>query len=90
MAQDEKPVSVLNEHAETPLDDLERRPSRSLSQSARRKIERRLVWKQDLTILPLLAICFFFSYVVRMHLDLLVMFSLTNSCRIAVKSEMHD
>lgn len=30
----------------------------------RKMIERRLVWKQDLTILPLLAISFFFSYVV--------------------------
>lgn len=30
----------------------------------RRQIEKRLVWKLDLTILPLLATVFFFSYVV--------------------------
>lgn len=31
----------------------------------RRQIEKRLVWKLDLTILPLLAAVYFFSYVVR-------------------------
>lgn len=30
----------------------------------KKNIEKRLVWKQDLTMLPLLGLCFFFSYVV--------------------------
>jgi hypothetical protein len=32
--------------------------------ATKKKIEKRLVLKQDLTMLPLLGLCFFFSYVV--------------------------
>lgn len=39
------------------------------SLAARKKIERRLVLKQDFTIIPLLALCFFFSYVVSLEPD---------------------
>ncbi len=59
-----KPAPELHEHAEKSISSHE---GEEVSESLviKRKVERRLVWKQDLTMLPLLAICFFFSYVVR-------------------------
>jgi hypothetical protein len=59
----EKFPEILHEHSEklsATFEDGETRESLAVKQ----KIERRVVWKQDLTILPLLAMCFFFSYVV--------------------------
>lgn len=69
MADDEKTVLGLHEHAEQPgaAGAAAEDPPESLA--ARRKMERRLVWKQDVTILPLLAMCFFFSYVVWLPLS---------------------
>ena len=60
----EKSTPVLHEHAEKSINSHEEEESME-SLAIRRKVERRLVWKQDLTMLPLLALCFFFSYVVR-------------------------
>ena len=60
MAIKEKSLPVLHEHAEKSITD----GATLTSLALKRKVERRLVWKQDLTMLPLLAICFFFSYVV--------------------------
>ncbi len=60
----EKPAPFLHEHAEKSVNGHEEDESPQ-SLAIRRKVERRLVWKQDLTMLPLLAVCFFFSYVVR-------------------------
>ena len=61
MADHEKSPPALHEHAEKSVKSDAESPE---SLAIRRKIERRLVWKQDLTMLPLLAMCFFFSYVV--------------------------
>lgn len=46
------------------VDDQKTGADPDTSLAIRSKVERRLVWKQDLTMLPLLAMCFFFSYVV--------------------------
>ncbi|KAJ9606354.1 hypothetical protein H2200_009315 [Cladophialophora chaetospira] len=59
----EKASPELRENAEkshNSVDEVEVPESLAI----KRKLERRLVWKQDLTMLPLLAMCFFFSYVI--------------------------
>lgn len=53
----EKSVTSLHEHVKDSLDV-------AAVPAVRGKAERRLVWKQDLVILPLLAFAFFFAYVV--------------------------
>jgi hypothetical protein len=68
MAGIEKLTPVALEHAEDPI-SCHKDEETLGSSAARRKAERHLVWKQDLTMLPLLAICFFFSYVVRKARD---------------------
>jgi hypothetical protein len=63
MADLEKTSSILHEHDEKCLVDQDYGES-SEEVTIKRKTERRLVKKQDLTMLPLLAMCFFFGYIV--------------------------
>jgi hypothetical protein len=63
MAELEKTSSILHEHDEKCVGDQDYGES-SEEVATKRKTERRLVKKQDLTMLPLLAMCFFFGYVV--------------------------
>jgi hypothetical protein len=63
MANLEKTSSVMHEHNEG-YDCGQERGVQSQQYASKRKAERRLVLKQDLTMLPLLAVCFFFGYVV--------------------------
>jgi hypothetical protein len=58
------------------------------SLAARKRIEKRLVWKQDIIMLPLLAMCFFFSYVVSSNLSFCFPHSVLMASRIEDKSEM--
>lgn len=58
------------------------------SLATRKRIEKRLVWKQDIIMLPLLAMCFFFSYVVSSNLNFSFPHSVLMSSRIEDKSEM--
>lgn len=85
----EKSLSSLHEHAEAPLD--------VAVPAVRGKAERRLVWKQDLIILPLLAFSFFFAYVVsgaafqnsaQLAIEGALLIFWLVSCRIAGKLEM--
>lgn len=58
------------------------------SLATRKRIEKRLVWKQDIIMLPLLAMCFFFSYVVSSNLNFSFPHSVLMASRIEDKSEM--